>query len=252
MAKKPKKRKDSREKISCADQTKSNEEKALKRALILSLLVHSLFYRSLSLRFYLCLPRCICLRSPRACSAPTNGVSRGPVMSLCSAVEGPEVVGNRIVHHHVSEAVRAPRGPAASWNQRQRSGRPLAGLVGAGRGAPWCPGDQGEGRTQGTHRNPSRISHHQLVRKTCATELPDWCSDIEFDQVSRINSGVHIRAKRLIIIVIFELHNSTILLSPLLLLSIGSIACGFDSGIRDRTIFDFQCRSITVMVPIGL
>lgn len=117
-----------------------------------------------------------------------------------SAVEGPEVVGSRIVHHHVSEAVRAPRGPAASWNQRQRPGRPLAGLVGAGRGAPWCPGDQGEGRTQGTHRNPSRISHHRLVRKTCATELPDWCSDIEFGQVSRINSGVHIRAKRLIII----------------------------------------------------
>lgn len=204
MAKKPKKRKDSREKISCGDQTESNEEKALKRALIFSLLVHSLLYRSLSLRFYLRLPRCTCLRSPRARPAPTNGASRGPVTSSRSAVEGPEVVGSRIVHHHVSEAVRAPRGPAASWNQRQRPGRPLVGLVGAGRGAPWCPGDQGEGRTQGTHRNPSRISHHRLVRKTCATELPDWCSDIEFGQVSRINSGVHIRAKRLIIIVILD------------------------------------------------
>lgn len=147
--------------------------------------------------------------------------------------------------------MRAPRGPAASWNQQQRPGRPLAGLVGAGRGAPWCPGDQGEGRTQGTHRNPSRISHHRLVRKTCATELPDWCSDIEFGQVSRINSGVHIRAKRSIIIVIFELYNS-ILLSPLLLLLIGSIARGFDSEIRDRTNFDFQRQNITVMVPTDL
>lgn len=136
VAKKPKKRKDSKEKISCSDQTESNEEKALKRALILSRLIHSLLYRSLSLQFYLCLPRCTCLRSPRARPAPTNGALRGPVTSPYSAVEGPEIVGNRIVHHHVSEAVKAPRGPAASWNQRQRPDRPLAGLVGAGRGAP--------------------------------------------------------------------------------------------------------------------
>ena len=101
MAKKPKKRKDSREKISCGDQTESNEEKALKRALILFLLVHSLLYRSLCLRLYLCLPRYTCLRSPRARSAPTNGASRGPMTSLCSAVEGPEIVGNRIVHHYI-------------------------------------------------------------------------------------------------------------------------------------------------------
>lgn len=69
--------------------------------------------------------------------------------------------------------------------------------------------------------------------------------------MSRINSGVHIRAKRSIIIVIFELYNS-ILLSPLLLLLIGSIARGFDSEIRDRTNFDFQRQNITVMVPTDL
>lgn len=114
----------------------------MKRLSYSLLLLTLSFYIFLSLfnQFDLCPAWCTCLRLPRARPAPTNPDSWGLVTSLTRTTR-PCRGGASIISPlpRRSEAVRAPRGPAASCNQRQRPGRPLATLVGAGRGAPCCP-----------------------------------------------------------------------------------------------------------------